>query len=105
MNRSCATLLASLAMLCPLAGQAETESSPPPPVTYHPNGDLFPKPWRPSVAAATGLPFFGIGEVGVGITNGFAIGVIGGITPSVLTAGIRPRFRVRTSEHVAFMLN
>jgi hypothetical protein len=61
-------------------------------------GDLFPGRRRPTVSAATGLPFLGIAEVGLGITDGFAIGAIGGITPSVVTAGIRPRFRIRTTE-------
>lgn len=109
MNRRCTSLLATLLLLVPLtarAGELPAEApAPPAPVAYHPNGDLFPKPLRPSVSAATGLPFLGIAEVGMGITNGFAMGVVGGITPSVLTAGIRPRFRVRATERVAFMLN
>jgi hypothetical protein len=66
--------------------------------------DLFPGGGHPTVAAAAGLPFLGIAEVGIGVTNGFAIGVVGGITPSVVTAGIRPRFRVETGSRTAFEL-
>ncbi|WP_146648103.1 hypothetical protein [Labilithrix luteola] len=68
-------------------------------------GDLFPGERRMSVSGATGLPFLAIAEVGVGVTDGFAIGAIGGITPSVVTAGIRPRVRLRTSERTALVLS
>jgi hypothetical protein len=84
---------------------ASTAEVPPPASPYGANGDLFPTPGHPSLSAATGLPFLAIGEVGIGITQGLAVGVIGGVTPSVLTAGIRPRFRVRVSEHYALMLS
>ena len=67
-------------------------------------GDLFPGAGRPTVAAATGLPFLGIAEAGIGVTNGFAVGVVGGVTPSVWTAGIRPRLRLPTSERTALLL-
>jgi hypothetical protein len=67
-------------------------------------GDLFAIPGRVSLSAATGLPFLGIGEAALGFTHGVAIGVVGGVTPSVLTAGIRPRFRVRTSDRVSLVL-
>jgi hypothetical protein len=109
-----ASLLLSLTALTSHATETQAEVGPAerevpapvaPPVAYHAGGDLFPTPGRPSVSAATGLPFLGIAEVGMGITNGFAIGIVGGVTPSVLTAGIRPRFRVRTSERIAFMLS
>jgi hypothetical protein len=68
------------------------------------DGDLFPTPGRLSLSAGTGLPFLGIAEAGIGITRGVAVGVIGGITPSVLTAGIRPRFRVGLGDHTGLML-
>src|SRR6202034_878952 len=86
----------------PVLPSAESPAPSPP---YGPNNDLFPAPGRPSLSAATGLPFLAIGEVGLGLTNGIAIGAIGGVTPSVLTAGIRPRFLVRASEHYAVMLS
>src|ERR1019366_6176279 len=78
---------------------------PAPSSPYGPNGDLFPTPGRPSLSAATGLPFLAIGEVGLGLTRGVALGAIGGVTPSVLTAGVRPRFLIRASERYAGMLS
>ncbi len=66
-------------------------------------GDLFPAAGHASASAATGLPFLAIGEVGIAITDGIAIGAVGGITPSVLTAGIRPRFRVATSRNTSLV--
>ncbi len=66
--------------------------------------DLFPGAGHPTLAAATGLPFLGIGEIGIGVSKNFAIGVVGGITPSVVTAGLRPRVRLATSEHTSFTL-
>jgi hypothetical protein len=120
MRGLCAGVMAAFVFLCPLASLASEPPAPvdpappapvdsppqasPPSSPYGPNGDLFPTPGRPSLSAATGLPFLAIGEVGVGLTEGIAIGAIGGVTPSVLTAGIRPRFRVRVSEHYALML-
>lgn len=105
MKRLSAAVLALASLLVSAAAHADESAAPKPTTTYHPNGDLFPTPGRPSVSAATGLPFFGIAEVGMGVTNGFAVGIVGGITPSVLTAGVRPRFRVRATERVAFLLN
>jgi hypothetical protein len=69
------------------------------------HGDLFPGAGAPTVSAATGLPFLGIAEVGMGVTNGFAVGAVGGVTPSVWTLGVRPRVRLATSEHTALVLN
>jgi hypothetical protein len=83
------------------AAETSTEDSASRPSS---RGDLFPGAGRPTVAAGTGLPFLGIAEVGLGVTNGFAVGLVGGITPSTLTAGIRPRFRVATSERTALVL-
>ena len=105
MKRLSAAVLALASLIVPALAHADESETPRPTTPYHRNGDLFPTPGRPSVSAATGLPFFGIAEVGMGVTNGFAVGIVGGITPSVLTAGVRPRFRVHASERVAFMLN
>jgi hypothetical protein len=110
MKRSYAWAVAALCLLVAPTARAD-ETSPPtlpaPPASspYGPNGDLFPTPGRPSLSAATGLPFLAIGEIGMGVTQGVAVGVIGGVTPSVLTAGIRPRFLVRASERFAVMLS
>jgi len=86
--------------------RAADDAPPPSPPTAAPgvHGDLFPGAGRPTVAGATGLPFLGIAEVGFGVTNGFTVGAVGGITPSVVTAGLRPRFRVPTSERTALVL-
>jgi len=75
-----ASLLVSFTSLTSHATDAQVPAAPAAsevpaaPVAYHAGGDLFPTPGRPSVSAATGLPFLGIAEVGMGITNGFAIG-------------------------------
>ncbi len=77
------------------------------------SGDLFPTAGHLTTTAATGLPFLGIAELGVGVTNDFAVGVVGGValsyaphgaTPSVPTAGIRPRFRIATSKYTSLVL-
>lgn len=68
------------------------------------HGDLFPRAGHGSVAAASGLPFLGIAEIGGAVTDGFAIGVVGGVTPSVVTAGLRPRLRVATTARTALVL-
>jgi hypothetical protein len=83
---------------------AEPEQPAPPTPTREDRGDLFPGAGHPTVSAASGLPFLGIAEIGVGITDGIAIGAIGGVTPSVLTAGIRPRFLVRVNERFGVLL-
>jgi hypothetical protein len=100
-------LLAATASRAELARAADPASTPDHPRAEAPvtsYGDLFPGAGHPTVSAATGLPFLAIGEVGIGVTNGFAIGVVGGITPSVLTAGIRPRLRLPTSRHTSLVL-
>jgi hypothetical protein len=68
------------------------------------HGDLFPAPGHATAAAATGLPFYGIGEFGFGFTGGVAVGVIGGVTPSVWTVGLRPRFRVGIGSRTSLVL-
>jgi len=77
------------------------------------NGDLFPTAGHATAAVATGVPFPAIAEIGYAFTNGFALGAIGGValayvpnrpTPSVPTAGIRPRLRIATSEHTSLVL-
>lgn len=75
----------------------------PPPIVRD-AGDLFPAAGHATAGAATGLPFLGIAEAGVGITNGIAVTAVAGITPSVWTVGARPRFRVATSERTALLL-
>jgi hypothetical protein len=73
-----------------------------PPVLSH--GDLFPPAGHVTTAAATGLPFYAIGEAGFAFGDGVALGVIGGRTPSVWTFGIRPRFRVAMGPRTSLVL-
>lgn len=100
--------LACLALALVLVAEtahAESATASEVPPTFDPRGDLFPEAGRPSASAATGLPFVGIAEGGIGITNGIAAGVVGGITPTGLwTLGVRPRFRVATGERTALVL-
>jgi hypothetical protein len=104
--RTIATLLTCLALSVAVgvadAAEPEGRARVEPPVET--TGDLFPGAGRVTVSAASGLPFLGIGEVGLGVTNGFALGVIGGVTPSVLTAGLRPRLCVATGRRTSLML-
>lgn len=96
------SLLLGMALLTTDPSLAEQVPSPEPAVDR--GGDLFPGAGRINAGAATGLPFFGIAEVGVGITDGVAVGAIAGVTPSVWAAGLRPRFRVRATERTSFVL-
>jgi hypothetical protein len=93
------------------ASAASPEESQAPPAQPS-NGDLFPTAGHATAAAATGAPFLGIAEIGYAFTNGFALGAIGGValayepgrpTPSVPTAGIRPRLRVATSQYTSLV--
>jgi hypothetical protein len=102
MKRSCSGLVAL--MLFVAAGSARAAEETTPTVPAVPRDDLFPRPGHLSVAAASGLPFLGIAEVGVGVSNGFAIGAVGGITPGMWTLGLRPRGRVRLNERSALVL-
>jgi hypothetical protein len=99
--------LSSIASATPPA-DSETPAVPPPS-----NGDLFPMAGHATAAAATGMPLLGIAEIGYAFTDWFALGAIGGIalayvpgqpTPSVPTAGIRPRLRIATSQSTSLVL-
>lgn len=103
MRRALSTVL-GLSLLFTAAPVSAGEDPPSGTSAARSNGDLFPRAGRPTVAAATGLPFLGIAEVGAGVTDHFAVGVVGGITPSVLTAGVRPRLRLPTGERTALVL-
>jgi hypothetical protein len=93
-----------------LAAASEEDAAPAAPPS---NGDLFPAAGHATVAAATGLPLPGIAEIGYAFTGWFAMGAIGGValayvpdhpTPSVPTAGIRPRFRIAMSPGTSLVL-
>jgi hypothetical protein len=95
------------------ASASDAPDAPAAPVASPSHDDLFPGAGHVMAAAASGAPFLGIAEIGVGFTNGFALGAIGGValayaptgtTPSVPTAGIRPRLRIPTSERTALVV-
>jgi hypothetical protein len=52
---------------------------------------LLPGAGHLSGSVATGIPFLALGEVAYGISDGFAIGILGGVTPIVSGIGLRPR--------------
>lgn len=53
--------------------------------------ELFPEAGTFAGAFATGIPYLGIGEVAYGVTDRFAIGAVGGVTPTTVGAGLRLR--------------
>jgi hypothetical protein len=59
--------------------------------TPHRQDYLFPAPGAFSASLSTGVPFVALGEVAYGVSDGFALGLLGGATPIVMGAGVRPR--------------
>jgi hypothetical protein len=61
--------------------------------TTPPKGDgLFPESGHLAAGVGTGVPFVSIAEVAYAVSDRIALGAIGGVTPSVVGAGLRPRF-------------
>jgi hypothetical protein len=56
-----------------------------------PDDYLMPGAGRVSGSVATGVPFLALGEIAYGVSDGLAVGVIGGVTPRVDGFGLRPR--------------
>src|SRR3954454_11982914 len=79
---------AETALAAPEVDHAATSSH----ATAQPSDYLFPGAGHASATMSTGVPFLAIGELAYGITDRFAVGAIGGITPSVVGVGVRPRF-------------
>jgi hypothetical protein len=52
---------------------------------------LMPGAGHVSGSMTTGVPFLALGEVAYGVSDGFAVGAIGGVTPRVGGFGLRPR--------------
>jgi len=78
-----------------LSAPARAETLDAPASASAPGGDgLFPEGGHVTLGASTGVPFVGIGEVGYAFTDRFTLGAIGGITPSVVGAGVRPRLSI-----------
>lgn len=52
---------------------------------------LFPEGGHAALGLASGIPYVGLAEVTYGFSDRFALGAIGGATPRVWGAGLRPR--------------
>ena len=52
---------------------------------------LFPEQGKTMVTVWSGIPFIAIGEYAYGVSDGFAVAVIGGYTPTTKAIGIRLR--------------
>jgi hypothetical protein len=78
---TCALLVAALTATSSRARALEAASE----------SELFPGAGRVSLSAATGVPYVAIAEAAVGVSEGFTIGALGGLTPWVEAVGLRPR--------------
>lgn len=59
---------------------------------------LFPGAGRASVALSTGVPFWVMSELSIGIGDHAAVGLLAGATPQVSGFGLRPRGELVISE-------
>ncbi|HEX6240126.1 MAG TPA: hypothetical protein VFZ61_04510 [Polyangiales bacterium] len=86
-------LLGALSLVFTLsASHAQAESArPEDSALAHRPDELFPGQLRGSVALATGVPFVGMGEVALGVTDRVAIGALFGVSPRVYAVGGRAR--------------
>jgi hypothetical protein len=84
--------LASLTFLVAASAHAATPETPAPEYADF----LFPHAGNVSLTGSTGIPFAALGEVGFGITNRIAVGVVaaGGPFAGGVVFGIYPRFDV-----------
>lgn len=80
-----ATLLrASIALvLCFATSTADAQHAP--------ADTLFPGRGKWALSAATGIPFYAVGEVALGVTDRITLSAIAGETPRVGGVGMRPR--------------
>lgn len=62
-----------------------------------PHDTLFPGRGKWAITAATGVPFYAVGEVALGISEGVTLGAIAGETPRVGGIGLRPRVALWSS--------
>jgi hypothetical protein len=66
-----------------------------------PAGDeLFPGSLRGVMSVATGVPFVAMAELGLGLGDAFAVGLLAGVTPRVAALGGRPRVRLLNRERM-----
>ncbi len=61
-------------------------------------GALFPGGGRASVALGTGVPFWIMSELSIGLGDHAAVGVLAGATPEVSGFGLRPRAELVLSD-------
>ena len=66
----------------------ERSTSPDRPATVD---ALFAPSGRFAGTAASGLPFYAIGELSFGVTGGFTVGLMGGVSPDTQAVGLRLR--------------
>jgi hypothetical protein len=81
--RSIQLCVLPLLAVCLLNTTAHAQSAPP--------DTLFPGRGRWALSAATGIPFYAVAEVALGVSDRFTIGAIAGETPRVGGVGVRPR--------------
>ena len=53
--------------------------------------ELFPGAGQVAATVATGVPYVAIGEVAYGVSDRFAVGAVGGVTPVTYGVGVRAR--------------
>src|SRR5687767_4886722 len=94
----------SLFLLTRTTKTMAADEPPEEPKSLRDNGDLFPRAGRPTVAAGTGVPFFGLAELGIGITDNFTVGAMAGVAQTVEMVGLRPRVRIPTSDRTAILI-
>ncbi len=86
------------------AGEEETTETEEPalandPATSAPPPDaLFPGRWRGAVSLASGIPFAVVGELTLGTSDDFALGVIGGLASTGDEYAVGGRLRLRVLE-------
>lgn len=66
---------------------------------------LLPEAGHVSVSLGTGVPFLAIGEVSLGLDEGFALGLVAGVTPVVEGAGVRLRGVLAESGRVSLLFD
>ncbi|MBK9247135.1 MAG: hypothetical protein IPM69_03250 [Ignavibacteria bacterium] len=69
------------------------------------NDHLFLLQGETSATIATGIPYVGIGEVAYGVTSGFTVGAIFGVTPLIPGYGLRLRGLLYENEETNFRVH
>lgn len=69
------------------------------------NDHLFLLKGTTSATIGTGIPYVGIGEVAYGVTSGFTVGALFGVTPLIPGYGLRLRGLIYENQEAAFRLH